>query len=57
MSIKKIVNFTINEREKWILTDEGNDIAKSGSHEAKVFYAIPPGSSGIPMGDLSVSFN
>jgi len=57
VSIKKIVNFTINEREKWILTDEGNDIAKSGSHEAKVFYAIPPGSSGIPMGDLSVSFN
>ena len=30
------------QSDRWVLTDEGKDIVKHGSHEARVFYAINP---------------
>ena len=30
------------QSDRWVLTDEGKDIVKHGSHEAQVFYAINP---------------
>ncbi|KAJ2993117.1 hypothetical protein HDV02_002627 [Globomyces sp. JEL0801] len=39
--------------EKWILTKEGKEICEIGSHGARVFNAIPTGSEGISMADLT----
>jgi len=36
-----MVSFTFKEEEQWVLTEEGQEIAESGSHEAKVFNAVP----------------
>ena len=38
--------------KRWLLTDEGNQIADNGSHEAAVFYSIP--SEGIALDELLV---
>jgi len=42
------------ENEKWNVTAEGNEIVETGSHEAKVFNAIPEGEEGITIADLTV---
>jgi phenylalanyl-tRNA synthetase alpha chain len=39
--------------EKWILTQEGQNIAEVGSHEARVFHAVPAG-EGISIPELTV---
>jgi hypothetical protein len=38
--------------DKWVLTKEGSDIAKNGSHEARVFHSIPE--QGIAIPDMTV---
>lgn len=42
------------EREFWTLTDEGRELADSGSHEARVFEAVPAGEEGITIPELQV---
>ncbi|EGF79764.1 hypothetical protein BATDEDRAFT_19849 [Batrachochytrium dendrobatidis JAM81] len=39
--------------EKWVLTDEGNSVADVGSHEARVFHAVPEGNEGISIPEVT----
>ncbi|KAL7751354.1 Phenylalanyl-tRNA synthetase, beta subunit, cytoplasmic [Sorochytrium milnesiophthora] len=50
---REMVSYMPLEAEKWVLTEEGRDIAANGSHEAKVFNAIPAGQEGLSIADLS----
>ncbi|CAG8531903.1 11580_t:CDS:2 [Diversispora eburnea] len=49
---EEMVQYESIEEEIWVLTEEGNEIADKGSHEAKVFETIPPGEEGITISDL-----
>ncbi|KAH8550841.1 tRNA synthetases class II core domain (F)-domain-containing protein [Umbelopsis sp. PMI_123] len=49
---KDMVEYKSIEREVWTLTEEGQELAESGSHEARVFDAIPAGEEGITIPDL-----
>ncbi|PVU92954.1 hypothetical protein BB559_003526 [Furculomyces boomerangus] len=49
---KEMISFTTIEKERWILTAEGKDIVDHGSHEARVFAAIPSGDEGIEIASL-----
>ncbi|KAG9306608.1 hypothetical protein G9A89_004805 [Geosiphon pyriformis] len=49
---KEMVKYETIEGEIWTLTAEGKEIADSGSHEAKVFEAIPVGKEGISISKL-----
>jgi len=49
---KDMVEYKSIEREVWTLTEEGRELAESGSHEARVFDAIPAGDEGITIPDL-----
>ncbi|KAL2918990.1 Phenylalanyl-tRNA synthetase, beta subunit, cytoplasmic [Polyrhizophydium stewartii] len=40
--------------ERWILTPEGAEVAKDGSHEARVFNAVPAGAEGISIPEAIV---
>jgi len=51
---KKMITYKQIENEKWNVTAEGNEIVETGSHEAKVFNAIPEGEEGITIADLTV---
>jgi len=44
---------TMVETLVWALTEEGKSIAKDGSHEAKVFHAVPK--DGINQSELHVN--
>ncbi|KAI9225869.1 MAG: tRNA synthetases class II core domain (F)-domain-containing protein [Piptocephalis tieghemiana] len=50
---KEMVQYSTLEKEIWILSKEGQEIADTGSHEAKVFHAIPAGPEGLEMADLT----
>ncbi|RKP12214.1 tRNA synthetases class II core domain (F)-domain-containing protein [Piptocephalis cylindrospora] len=50
---KEMVQYTTLEKELWVLSKEGQDIANTGSHEAKVFYAVPAGTEGLEMAELT----
>jgi phenylalanyl-tRNA synthetase alpha chain len=50
-----MVEYKSIEREVWSLTDEGRELAEHGSHEARVFDAVPAGEEGITIPDLQVS--
>ncbi|KAL1917755.1 uncharacterized protein VTP21DRAFT_3589 [Calcarisporiella thermophila] len=50
LQMKEMVEYEIVEEEIWKLTQEGEEIAREGSHEAKVFNAVPEG--GIAIADL-----
>jgi phenylalanyl-tRNA synthetase alpha chain len=39
--------------ERWVLTSEGKSISDTGSHEARVYHAVPAGSEGISIADLT----
>ena len=41
LSSKEVVGFECLTRERLVLTEEGNQIADHGSHEVRVFHAIP----------------
>lgn len=47
-----IVSYSTIERERWVLKPEGDLIADNGSHEVKVFNAIPVGPEGISIAEL-----
>ncbi|KAF7725882.1 Phenylalanyl-tRNA synthetase, beta subunit, cytoplasmic [Apophysomyces ossiformis] len=49
---KEMVDYSAIEREVWTLTEEGQQLAKDGSHEARVFAAVPAGEEGIPMAEV-----
>ncbi|KAG1175617.1 hypothetical protein G6F70_003957 [Rhizopus microsporus] len=53
---KNMVDFAPIERIVWFLTEEGQQLAKEGSHEARVFEAIPPGEEGLPIAELQAKF-
>jgi len=37
----KMITYTTQETVSHVLTDEGSEIAKEGSHEARVWAAVP----------------
>jgi phenylalanyl-tRNA synthetase alpha chain len=49
-----MIDFTPIDRIAWVLTKEGKQLAKDGSHEARVFEAIPAGEEGLPIAELQV---
>jgi phenylalanyl-tRNA synthetase alpha chain len=49
-----MIEFTPIDRTFWVLTEEGKQLAKDGSHEARVFEAIPSGEEGLPIAELQV---
>ncbi len=38
--------------QEWVLSEEAQEISANGSHEAKVFYAVPQG--GISQAEMMV---
>ncbi|KAF8976661.1 Phenylalanyl-tRNA synthetase, beta subunit, cytoplasmic, partial [Entomortierella lignicola] len=54
LASKEMVNYTTIEKDHYNLTAEGNEIADSGSHEAKVFNAVDA-TKGISIAELAVS--
>ncbi|KAI7864817.1 tRNA synthetases class II core domain (F)-domain-containing protein [Spinellus fusiger] len=49
---KDMVDYSAIEVEVWTLTEEGEQVAKEGSHEARVFAAVPSGEEGIAIADI-----
>ncbi|ORY92369.1 tRNA synthetases class II core domain (F)-domain-containing protein [Syncephalastrum racemosum] len=49
---KEMVDYEAIDVEIWTLTEEGQQVAKQGSHEARVFEAIPAGEEGMPISEL-----
>jgi phenylalanyl-tRNA synthetase alpha chain len=49
-----MIDFNPIETLFWVLTEEGKQLAKDGSHEARVFEAVPAGAEGIPVAELQV---
>lgn len=47
-----MINAEQRQSESYVLTEEGNEVAERGSHEALVFAAIPP--EGILQADVKV---
>ncbi|XP_059496039.1 phenylalanine--tRNA ligase alpha subunit isoform X1 [Stegostoma tigrinum] len=45
-----VIEAELRSTKRWELTDEGKEIVEKGSHEARVFDAIPP--NGITQSDL-----
>ena len=50
-----MVDFDTVNTQKWVLTEEGEAIAKEGSHEVRVFKMIP--SEGLAITQIQVSSN
>ncbi|CAL1540338.1 unnamed protein product [Lymnaea stagnalis] len=40
-SLGSIIKFEEVQNTRWVLTEEGNSFLQNGSHEARVFYAVP----------------
>ncbi|KAG0054538.1 Phenylalanyl-tRNA synthetase, beta subunit, cytoplasmic [Gryganskiella cystojenkinii] len=52
LSSKEMITYTTIEKDQFNLTAEGNEIANSGSHEAKVFNAVDA-TNGIAIAELA----
>ena len=50
----QILSYEPIECEQWVLTSEGQFICDNGSHEVRVFNAIPE--AGMSVSDLTVQF-
>lgn len=50
-----MIDYDTLDFDEWFLTDEGTEIVECGSHEVKVFNAVPNG-AGIDINDLQVFF-
>lgn len=50
-----MIEYTPIDVIHWVLTEEGKQLAKDGSHEARVFAAVPAGEEGLPIAELQVS--
>eukprot|EP00062_Callorhinchus_milii_P026014 gi/632987646/ref/XP_007882670.1/ PREDICTED: phenylalanine--tRNA ligase alpha subunit-like [Callorhinchus milii] len=48
--VAQLIEAELRASKHWELTEEGREIAEKGSHEARVYNAIPP--NGITQGDL-----
>lgn len=48
----QVINAEQRQSEGFVLTEEGNEVAEKGSHEALVYEAIPP--DGILQADVKV---
>jgi phenylalanyl-tRNA synthetase alpha chain len=53
-NLYQMISYESITLEVWHLTQEGREIAETGSHEARVFYAVPLGSEGISIGEMTV---
>jgi phenylalanyl-tRNA synthetase alpha chain len=51
---REMVNYVPINIEKFVLTPEGQEIRKTGSHEARVFNAVPTNAEGISIADMTV---
>ncbi|PJF19210.1 Phenylalanine-tRNA ligase, alpha subunit [Paramicrosporidium saccamoebae] len=51
----EMVKYETLEKEEWLLTDEGLEIAEKGSHEAVVFALVPAGSDGTSVAAIQDS--
>ena len=51
---RELITYKQLDREEAILTEEGHEVAASGSHEAKVFEAVRKAVEGMKIGDLPV---
>ncbi|KAJ3195872.1 hypothetical protein HK101_010782 [Irineochytrium annulatum] len=49
---REMIEYKSIDKEIWFLTEEGSQIAANGSHEAKVFNAVPAGEAGISLAEL-----
>lgn len=49
----EMVTFEALEEEGWELTEEGSDIVKNGSHEAKVFNLLPKDDIGLAIEEVT----
>ncbi|XP_042200584.1 phenylalanine--tRNA ligase alpha subunit [Callorhinchus milii] len=49
-ALGELIEAELRASKHWELTEEGREIAEKGSHEARVYNAIPP--NGITQGDL-----
>ncbi|KAI9301447.1 tRNA synthetases class II core domain (F)-domain-containing protein [Cunninghamella echinulata] len=49
---KDMVDYSSIDREVWTLTEEGQQVAEQGSHEARVFENVPTGEEGISIAEL-----
>ena len=49
-----MIDYSAIDREFWTLSEEGQQVAEQGSHEARVFEAIPAGEEGISMDEIKV---
>lgn len=49
-----MVDYSSIDREVWTLTEEGQQVAEQGSHEARVFENVPTGEEGISIAELQV---
>jgi hypothetical protein len=54
LASREIVQFSPIEVEKWVLTQEGKNLALKGSHEAVFFNAVPAGPEGIALDEIKV---
>jgi hypothetical protein len=48
-----MIEFTANDIDNWVLTKEGSEIVQFGSHEVKVFNAIPS-NGGLSISEVNV---
>lgn len=48
----QIIEAELRSTKRWELTTEGEEIAREGSHEARVFRSVPP--EGLPQSELMV---
>lgn len=48
----QIIEAELRSTKRWELTAEGEEIAREGSHEARVFRSVPP--EGLPQSELMV---
>lgn len=48
----QIIEAELRSTKRWELTAEGEEIAREGSHEARVFRSIPP--EGLAQSELMV---
>lgn len=52
LASRSMVEYETIDKEKVVLTEEGESIAANGSHEAKVFDAVVAALDGLKIGDL-----
>eukprot|EP00842_Homolaphlyctis_polyrhiza_P005755 jgi/Hompol1/6180/HPOL_002219-RA len=50
---REIVHYETIVSERLVLTEEGRELAESGSHEARVFNAVPEGPTGISIPNVT----